>query len=255
MLHEINVASSWQELNKWQLCQIAHQYFISKPETFDDNYRKMIFILFQKKNTILHRIRLYWLINQTSIINLEPFARFLTSDLSYHVFPAIKGLIKPSPRLANITVKQFSIVDSLYHRLEQTKNDLDLRRFVASLYRVKEEFDELDLPAVAKITDKLSQKERELIALAYNFTRMHIWRSFPIVFPKPKKESQINPSFAVNNVYTSFEKIMVGLAMDELQPLGKKQDINNVRIYEFLNVLTESIIRHREKQRLYEKSK
>jgi hypothetical protein len=37
--------------------------------------------------------------------------------------------------------------------------------------------------------------------------------------------------------------------MDELQPLGKKQDIDKVRIYEFLSVLSETILYHRAKNK------
>ena len=37
------------------------------------------------------------------------------------------------------------------------------------------------------------------------------------------------------------------MAMDELQPLGKKQDADQVRVYEFLGVLSESILFHKAK--------
>lgn len=269
-MKNITVAKSWSELNKWQKEEIAHLYLNSDPENFEDSYLQMIFILYQKKKGFFAKLKLLWLLRNIPISSLEPFARFLLETTSFYSFPEIKyrkgwkfwkerKLIKPSDRLGNIVIKHFSVIDTFFDTYDRNKIEINLRRFVASLYRIKEDFDELDLPEVAKITDKLSLKKMESIALAYKFTRLYIWEKFPIVFPQPpeeKGEKELKPVFKKKEQkYVPFEKIIVGLAMDELQPLGKKQDINKTRIYEFLGVLTESIIYHKEKQKAYDKAK
>lgn len=268
-MKNITVAKSWNELNDWQKEEIAHLYLNSDPENFEGVYLQMIFILFQKKKGFFAKLKLLWLLRNIHISSLEPFARFLLESTNFYSFPEInyrKGfkfwkknnLLKPADRLGNIVIKHFSVIDTFFDVYDRDKSEINLRRFVASLYRIKDDFDELDLPEVANSTDKISIKKMETIALAYKFTRLHIWEKFPIVFPKPpeeKTEKELKPIFKKKEQkYMPFEKIIVGLAMDELQPLGKKQDINKTRIYEFLGVLTESIIYHKEKQKQYEKA-
>ena len=258
-MKNITVAKSWSELNDWQKEEISHIYLNSDPENFEGSYLQMIFILFQKKKSFFAKLKLLWLLRNIPISSLEPFARFLLETTNFYSFPEIKGLKKPSDRLGNIIIKHFSVIDTFFDAYDRDKSEINLRRFVASLYRIKDDFDELDLPEVANITDKISIKKMERIALSYKFTRLHIWEKFPIVFPKPpeeKTENELKPIFKKKEQkYMPFEKIIVGLAMDELQPIGKKQDINKTRIYEFLGVLTESIIYHKEKQKAYDKAK
>ncbi|MDR2205751.1 MAG: hypothetical protein LBE36_06325 [Flavobacteriaceae bacterium] len=259
MSKKITVAKSWSELNQWQREEIAHLYLHVDPEKFEGAYLQMIFILFQKRDKFFAKLRLFSLLRNVPISSLEPFARFLIETTDFYSFPEIKGLIKPSDRLGNITIKQFSVIDTFFDAYSKDKTELNIRRFTASLYRIKEKFDELDLPKVAEITDKISVKKMESIALAYQFTRMLIWDKYPVIFPKPKQETEeekLKPIFKKKEQqYIPFEKIITGIAMDELQPLGKKQDVNKTRIYEFLSVLSESILYHKEKQKAYDKAK
>lgn len=249
-MKKITVARSWNELNDFQLQEIANLYLNTPPEEFEKAYFQMILILFRKGKGFFAGLKFRWIINQLPISALEPFAKFLLEKTDYYKFPKIKGLIEPVERLQNITVKQFSTIDLFFHQYETQKTEISLKRFVATLYRLQENFDELDLPTVARFTDKLSLKQMQIIALAYKFTRLYIYNRFPVVFPKPKpnEEEKIKPTFQSKQPnYVSFDKIIIGLSMDELQPLGKKQDINQVRIYEFLGVLSESILYHKEK--------
>lgn len=254
---QITTAQSWNDLNEWQLDQIAHLYLNTEVDQFEKAYEKMILILFQKKPGFFAKIRLYKILRNITISDLEIHARFLVKKTDLHHFPEIKGLIKPAPRLGDITIKQFSAIDSFFAAYEKNKTEVHLNRFVASLYRLKKDFDELLLPDISQISRKCSRAKKERIALAYKFTRFLIWQKYPIIFPPPKKEVE-NPQVPVFKKkephYIPFEKIMIGLAMDELQPLGKKQDINITKIYEFMDVLTESILYYREKQKQHDKS-
>ncbi|MBQ0152377.1 MAG: hypothetical protein KBS61_05745, partial [Chryseobacterium sp.] len=182
---------------------------------------------------------------------------FVKDKADYFSFPNILGLIKPSDAIGDITVRQFSTIDTYFYFWNKERTLLNLKRLVASLYRIKEEYDDLDIAAVDSITRKIPVKQMEVIALAYLFTRNEISKTFPVVFPKPKKEDvekKLQPVFTKkDDQFIPFDKIIIGMSMDELQPLGKKQDVNKVRVYEFLSVLSESILYHRAKAKSNEK--
>lgn len=257
----IKVVTSWRELNDWQLEEIAHLYLNTSVEDFENAYFKMILILFQRKNTFWAKLRLHRIIRQIPFSTLAKYGSFLIEKTDFHTFPEIKGLIKPADRIANLTAKHYSVCDAFFDAWEKAPSELNLRRFVASLYLLPSAnsnqpsvFDELLLPKIAEITDKISPKKRARIALAYKFTRFHIYEKYPIIFPK-KKENEDNsfqPLFQKKEPkYISFDKVINSLVFSEEQPLGTKQEADNTRVYHFLNILTESIIRHREKEKMY----
>lgn len=252
----IRVATSWRELNDWQLEEIAHLYLNTSVEDFENAYFKMILILFQRKNTFWAKFRLHRIIRQVPFSTLVKYGSFLIEKTDFHTFPEIKGLVKPADRIANFTAKHYSVCDAFFDAWEKDPSKLNLRRMVASLYLLEENpnFDELLLPKIAEITDKISSKKRARIALAYKFTRFHIYEKYPIIFPQ-KKENEDNsfqPLFQKKEPkYISFDKVINSLVFSDEQPLGTKQEADNTRVYHFLNILTESIIRHREKEKMY----
>lgn len=255
MVNNIWIATSWNELNEWQVEEIAHLYLNTKSEDIPKVYPQMISAVYQKENTSKHRFELYKLISNVPMSELSKHTQFLLEKTNYYRFPEITGLIRPSDRLGNITIRQFSTIDTFFHNYNQDKNLLNLKRLVASLYRIREKFDDLDLPEVDKITRNIPVKKMEAIALAFLFTRISIADQFKVVFPEKQEEPEgkkLQPIFNRQDIYVPFDKIIIGMSMDEMQPLGKKQDINDVRIYEFLNVLSESILYHKEKAKAYE---
>lgn len=255
MQGNITVAKSWNELNDWQLQEIAHLYLNTKAEDFAGAYLQMILIVYQKSPDPKSRQFLRKLTKEVPVSELEKHTGFLKEKIDFHKFPEIPGLIKPADRLRNITIFHFSAVDAYFHFWFKEKNLIDLKRFVASLYRINEDFDELDLPKVDRITRNISVKKMEAIALAFWFTKMHIADRFPIVFPKKKEaeDEELKPVFKKkDDAYVPFDKAILAMAMDDLQPLGKKQDINKVRIYEFFPVMSESIIYNKAKQKANE---
>ena len=46
MQGNITVAKSWNQLNDWQVAEIAHLYLNTPVEDFADAYLKMIFIIY-----------------------------------------------------------------------------------------------------------------------------------------------------------------------------------------------------------------
>lgn len=264
MPKNITVAESWSQLTRWQLGELANIYF-HLSDDFGKDYQKMILILFQKKNTFIHQLRLKMLIRNVPITSLAPFAKFLLQKPQYYFFPEVPGLVKPADRLGDLSIRHFSVIDTLFHQWQENKSALALRRFVASLYRLEQknifskifrirnynspEFNSQLLPVISRITDKLTVKEMEAIAFIYSNTRRYIWDRYPIIFPEPaaEKEDEGKPVFRKKAVYTPFKKIIVGLAMDEVKPLGNLHECNKTLIYDFMDTLSESIIYHRNK--------
>lgn len=178
---------------------------------------------------------------------------FLTTEKLYYFPPLIspfgggKGeVIPPAPRLANLTIKQFSVADSLYYRLRlsQYQDELLLRQLMASLYNFAHQpFDVLNLPQVAEHTDKTPITTAYEVAFAYTCCREYIIGKYPKVFTSPSSTQRgENPVFRKEATYTPFSKIISVMAMDKHQPLGNWHQCNATRVYDFFEVLTESIL-------------
>ena len=170
---------------------------------------------------------------------------FLTTEKLYH-FREVTKMVAPSPRLANLTIKQFSVADSLYYRLRlsQYQDELLLRQLMASLYNLPDTlFDVLNLPKVAEHTDKAAITTAYEVAFAYTCCREYIIGKYPKVFSSPSSSQKgEKPVFRKEAAYTPFSKIISVMAMDKHQPLGNWHQCNATRVYDFFEVLTESIL-------------
>ena len=170
---------------------------------------------------------------------------FLTTEKLYH-FREVTKMVAPAPRLANLTIKQFSVADSLYYRLRlsQYQDELLLRQLMASLYNLADQpFDVLNLPQVAEHTDKTPITTAYEVAFAYTCCREYIIGKYPKVFSSPSSTQRgEKPVFRKEATYTPFSKIISVMAMDKHQPLGNWHQCNATRVYDFFEVLTESIL-------------
>jgi hypothetical protein len=246
MSQNITVAKSWQELNAWQIKEISCAYLTADPEKFDATYFRLITILFQKNKGFWRKLKLKKLLWSIPVSSLEPFARFLLKNPEIYKFPDIKGLIKPADRIGDLTIKQFSVIDTLFHQWYEDKSELKLRRLVASLYRLQNEFNSQDLPKVAKVTDRISGKTMLSIAFSYMNVRRYITERYPVVYPKPVEDNaEDKPVFKKKETYTSFSKVITGMALDELKPLGNLKECNNTLVYDFHDTLSETIQYHK----------
>ena len=175
---------------------------------------------------------------------------FLTTEKLYH-FREVTKMVAPAPRLANLTIKQFSVADSIYYRLRlsQYQDELLLRQLMASLYNLPNTpFDVLNLPQVAEHTDKATIDTAYEVAFAYTCCREYIIGKYPKVFssPSPSQRGE-KPVFRKEAAYTPFSKIISVMAMDKHQPLGNWHQCNATRVYDFFEVLTESILQAEQK--------
>jgi len=104
MQGNITVAGSWNDLNDWQLQEIAHLYLNTPVDDFADAYLKMIFIVYQKSPDTKSRLWLRRLLKEVPVSELEKHTKYLKEKSDLFRFPDIPGLIKPADRIENISI-------------------------------------------------------------------------------------------------------------------------------------------------------
>ena len=236
----ITIPQTYEELNEQQrgaLCRILLTL---------DNTEKTPVRIIQILLSHLPKRTQQQLLLQVPFTALWQYAEpFLTTEKLYH-FRELTKMIAPAPRLANLTIKQFSVADSLYYRLRlsQYQDELLLRQLMASLYNLPHTpFDVLNLPQVAQHTDKAAITTAYEVAFAYTCCREYIIGKYPKVFSSPSSSQKgEKPVFRKEAAYTPFSKIISVMAMDKHQPLGNWHQCNATRVYDFFEVLTESIL-------------
>lgn len=256
---DITIPQTYEELNEQQrgaLCRILL--------TLDNSEETPLRIIKILISHLPNRTQ-QQLLQEVSFTTLWQYAEpFLTTEKLYH-FPPLsspfgrgKGeVIPPVDRLANLTIKQFSVADSLYYRLRlsQYQDELLLRQLMASLYNLADQpFDVLNLPQVAEHTDKTAITTAYEVAFAYTCCREYIISRFPKVFSakdERREKKEEDSSFVFRNSslksYMPFSKIINVMAMDQHQPLGNWHQCNATRVYDFFEVLTESILQAEQK--------
>ncbi len=250
----ITVAKSWKELNEWQLEEIVDLYLNSNEDNWEKTFEKMIIILFQKKKGFWQRLKLWKLIKQVPITSLAEFAEFLLQPPKLHRFPEIPGLRKPADRLGDLSIKQFSYMDQFFHTWTDTKSDKFLRALCASIYRMGNNFDEQNLTIISEQTDKLSKKKRQVIGFTYMSCYQHIAGQFPVIYPKLKKSDQETEKHSIKAKFKPFSEMILNIVMnEESQPLGNLHQCNETRIYDFMNVFTQIIIKNKKLEEEYAK--
>ena len=237
---DITIPQTYEELNKQQrgaLCRILL--------TLDNTEETPLGIIKVLISHLPNRTQ-QQLLQEVPFTALWQYAEpFLTTEKLYH-FREVTKMIAPAPRLANLTIKQFSVADSIYYRLRlsQYQDELLLRQLMASLYNLPDTpFDVLNLPQVAEHTDKATIATAYEVAFAYTCCREYIIGKYPKVFSSPSSTQRgENPVFRKEATYTPFSKIISVMAMDKHQPLGNWHQCNATRVYDFFEVLTESIL-------------
>lgn len=240
---DFNIPTRWDQLNEYQLLQIAPVFFAETAGSKE--LLKILRAIFCPDKKLSTAFRYKFLLNSVSVKDLLPHLEFIRTEPEVYAFPEIGGLHAPSVRLGNLLIEQFSVADQLFYNWRTSKDEIELRRLVAALYTFGQ-FHKSDMPAVANITDKISPALRSRIALAFWSCRLSIIQNFPKVFPKPATPNpdDVVPVFSKQpGGYTPFNQIIITMTFEEPQPLGNYQNAKRTNLYEFLNVLTQSIIR------------
>lgn len=248
---KIQLPSCWQELSDYQQIEIIHILNNVISEDFTESYIRIVQVLLMKKNTWWYYLRMRWLLMRYPLSAFEGATRFVLDKPKLYIFPKIKGLAEPKPRLGDISIEQFSHCDTLLYRYSRQKEELYLRQLVACLYRLPGEgFNKHKLPEIARITDCIPLKEAQRIAFIFSAVRMYIADAYPDIFPKKKQEEEavLRPVFKSKEAFTSFSQVVVMMAADELRLLGNLRECQDTLVYDFMNAFRESKRIHKLKQ-------
>lgn len=240
---KIIVPDTWAELTPWQQREIIHIIQNTDTEYFTEQYIRIVQILLMRSDKLSEYAKMRRILRQIPISAFKAAVQFLWEKPTLYEFPKIEGLVEPAPRMGDLTIKQFSICDTLMHRYTEKKEEVFLRQLVACLYRLDEKFDEQKLREIAKITDEIDIKEAQRIGFIYSSIRRYITDSYPTIFPKKKDENQEEnpvPIFHKPPKYTPFSQIITLMAADELRLLGNLHECQNTRVYDFMNAFLES---------------
>lgn len=241
---KIIVPDNWAELTPWQQREIIHIIQNTDTEDFTEQYIRIVQILLMKEDNVSEYAKMRRILRQIPISAFKEAVQFLWEKPTLYEFPEIKGLIAPAPRMGDLTIKQFSICDTLMLRYTEKKEEVFLRQLVACLYRLDKKFDEQKLREIAKITDKIDIKEAQRIGFIFSSIRRYIADSYPAIFKakdeKPTAESSQQTADNKRKKHTPFSQIITLMAADELRLLGNLHECQNTRLYDFMNAFLES---------------
>jgi hypothetical protein len=270
---DYTIPQNWNKLTEWQLkrigklvhsqSKIPHRLFISM----------LVSILIMPKRSFLGYVKSIFLFTQVPLFVLEEYCAWIfNKDERLTKFPEKfkvdkKTLLGPAQRLSNISIEELSYADTFFFNWITEKNDDDLHRLVAVLYREEDPnaglddrrapFNKLLLPENAKYTDKISLQDKLIVALAYQGCRELFAKRHPIIFPKSKdqEEKELTPEEIKKQrkAYQPFDKIIHAMAMDEVQVFGNLQQTEKANAVQFLRIYEESILIQRERERLSKK--
>ena len=249
---KISVPVSWEEINDWQLEQLAFLWFSPSLKKEEEKYGKMLEVLFRKKGGFRSWLRWQRVLRKVPVRTLSGYGDFLFKMPRCYRFPAVrvkgKSLFKPGDRLGDMTMEQFSAADALFFRWRTTQDEIYLRQLAASLYTMEGQFFAFELPAVAQYTDCLRPSQWYAIGLVFMSIQQYIRQRYPKIFPAPAKTHALRPVFKPREKYRSFAVLIRAMAMEERQPLGNLENCKRTRVYDFMNMLEEMILRY-EKQK------
>jgi len=116
---------------------------------------------------------------------LKPYPEFIIRKLSVSHHPV---LYAPSPKLKGVTFGQFIFADTYFANYQESQNEIDLNKFIASLYLGRnEKFEERLIQERYEPIGKLEFNIRQAIVL--NFQLIHEWLAlaYPLIFQKQEQ--------------------------------------------------------------------
>ena len=160
---ESKVPQNWGDVSQKQLIAIAGLY---KSAISDIDFLKTMSGL--KKNILnkLSDFELYKLMEIFEFVaDQKPYHEFIIRNLSVSRHPM---LYAPSPKLKGVTFGQFIFADTYFANYQESNDDTDLNKFIASLYLGKnEKFEERLIQERFLCIGKLDMNIRQAIALNY----------------------------------------------------------------------------------------
>jgi hypothetical protein len=177
---ESKVPQNWGELNQKQLIAVASLF---NSAISDINFLQSMSGL---KKSILHKLSDYERHKLMEIFEFvgdqKPYHEFIIRKLSVSHCPM---LLAPCPKLKGVTFGQFIFADTYFGNYQQSQNETDLNKFIASLYLcMNEKFEERLIQERFLCIGKLDLNIRQSVAL--NFQLIHEWLAlaYPLIFQK-----------------------------------------------------------------------
>ncbi|HCY41770.1 MAG TPA: hypothetical protein DHV48_10505 [Prolixibacteraceae bacterium] len=120
--------------------------------------------------------------NLASVLEMKAHHRFIIPELK---LSKKCRLYAPQAKLKAVSFAQFIFADTYFGNYQETGNEADLNKFIASLYLKQDElFDEKHIQLRHSQIGKIDKKIRQAIVL--NFQLIHEWLAlaYPLIFQK-----------------------------------------------------------------------
>ena len=174
---ESKVPQNWGELNQNQLIAVACLF---NSAISDIAFLKAMSGL---KKKILHKLSNFERHKLMEIVDfvgeLKPYPEFIIRKLPSTDF------YSPQPKLKGVTFDQFIFADTYFANYQESQKEIDLNKFIASLYiGINEKFEERLIQERFEPIGKLDLNIRQAIVL--NFQLIHEWLAlaYPLIFQK-----------------------------------------------------------------------
>ena len=234
---KISIPTSWEEMNEWQQEEVIHILQNYSEGDFEDSIIRIISVLLMKSNNIIQYFRMRNILRDIPLSAFEEHLRFIYEPPKLYQFPKISRLKKPADRIGDISIRQFSVCETLLYRWREAKGEkkyLLMRQLVACLYRLGDNYNEQLLPDIARKTDKIPFKKAQRIVFIFSCVCRYIADIDPSIFAKSDSKTPAPQK------HTSFSKIITMMAADELRLLGNLKECQNTLVYDFFNSFLES---------------
>lgn len=177
---------NWGEISAKQLIAIARLY---KNHTTDVEFLSAMSGIGKRIFKRCDDYELYKLMEHLEFVgDRKAYHEFILSYISqkrYKLFLLETHFFAPGAKLKGVTFAQFIFADTYFSNYQESQNDDDLNKFIASLYlRNNEKFEEKLIQRNFKYIARIDRSIREAIAI--NWQLIHEWLSlaYPLIFQK-----------------------------------------------------------------------
>ena len=244
-----NFPTRWNDIPSKQLQKIAKLLFSDVTEKVFD--LKMLFLLLNIKWWQFYKRRKVNIMLKHILLNdIKKHYKFIYTSCNLTTFSTRLKAGKTmwyacGDRLSNLTIGEFSVTEDLFLQWHNTKNIEFLRYLAAVLYQPvlppnRVAFQKDHLKSNYTKLSKLKTNQLLAIGLAYQGCKLHVAKTYPVVFPKAKKTDSDKESTQPKIIQKTS-----GLSKVTLQMAGGKfgayNETNNTNMYVFLDEFTEQL--------------
>ncbi|SDS11647.1 hypothetical protein SAMN04487764_1493 [Gillisia sp. Hel1_33_143] len=261
----ITMARSWNQLTAVQLCGVAaalehfHKLKDCHPKEFQPAHYSKLYVALVKNLLRVNNFGKVWIaLWQIPSEEYQDYVKFLLGEITRTNFiPAFRlkkeTYFPPADRLQNISIKEFSFIDSLYYNWRKTQDIRYLDMLCATLYRPagssskeidpRRSFDKFFVEKDVKAIKRLRYRKKLAVAYTYEGCRNYIVKQYPHVFPAPEKGEKKIKKIQVS--YTPFGKLLhFKIQFDH----SKLDLVQNLNIHDFFGPYENELIEMKNKK-------